>query len=273
MLSKELIKKIKHIEITSKRIVDEAFSGQYRSNFKGNGMEFEDIREYYSGDDVRNIDWNVTARYNRAFVKQYSEERELNIFLMIDISGSNNFGAKRDRIAEIGATISFSAIRNNDLVGMILFSDQIERFVPSQKGKRHVLSIIDTILTHEPKSKGTNLQNALRYYNRVMKRRSVLFLISDFMDEGYENELQGISKKHDVVLIHVSDPLETVIPSGGVFYFEDLETGELVTIGNHRGKVQLEQPSITNRSNVISICTDEDCVDKLKLYFTKRRSR
>ncbi|MBC7960947.1 MAG: DUF58 domain-containing protein [Vallitaleaceae bacterium] len=270
MLSKDLVKKIRHIEIKSKRLVDEIFSGQYRSSFRGKGMEFEEIREYYHGDDVRNIDWNVTARYGQAYVKQFSEERELNIFLMIDMSHSNDFGKKKDLIAELGATISFSATRNNDQVGLILFTDHVEKFIPSMKGKRHVLSIIDTILSFEPKSKGTKIQAALEYYDKVMKKRSVLFLISDFMDEGYNHALKSLSKKHDLIMIRVMDKVEEVIPSGAVFTFEDLETGEIVTIDNLKSEIKLEPVKGFNKNNIISIYTDEDYVKKLKMFFTRR---
>lgn len=273
MLSTELVKKIRHIEIKSKRLVDEIFSGEYKSNFKGKGMEFEDIREYYYGDDVRNIDWNVTARHNQAYVKQFSEERELNIFLMIDVSHSNDFGRKKELIAEIGATLSFSANRNNDRVGMVLFTDHVEKFIPSKKGKRHVLSIINTILTYEPQSRGTNIADALEYYNRIMKRRSVLFLISDFMDEGYERTIKRMSGKHDLIMIRVMDPIEESIPAGAVFTFEDLESGEIITIDNHKNQIRLEPFKGLNKSNMISIYTDEDYVKKLKMFFTKRGLR
>ncbi len=273
MLSKDLIKKIRHIEIKSKRLVDEIFSGEYRSNFRGKGMEFEDIREYYRGDDVRNIDWNVTARYDKAYVKQFSEERELNIFLMIDMSHSNDFGRKRELIAEIGATISFSATRNNDQVGLILFTDHVEKFIPSQKGKRHVLSIIDMILSFQPVAKGTKIEAALAYYDKIMKKRSVLFLISDFMDEGYSQALKSLSKKHDVIMIRVMDRVEEVIPSGAIFTFEDLETGELLTLDNLKSEIKLEPTKGLNKNNMISIYTDEDYVKKLKLFFGRRGIR
>lgn len=273
MLSTELVKKIRHIEIKSKRLVDEIFSGEYRSSFKGKGMEFEDIREYYHGDDVRNIDWNVTARHNQAYVKQFSEERELNIFLMIDISHSNDFGRKKELIAEIGATLSFSANRNNDRVGMILFTDHVEKFVPSKKGKRHMLSIIDTILSYEPRSKGTHIAKALEYYNRIMKKRSVLFLISDFMDEGYADAVKSMAGKHDLIMIRVMDPIEEQIPAGAVFTFEDLETGEIITIDNHKNQVELAPMKGLNKKNMISIYTHEDYVKKLKMFFMKRGLR
>lgn len=273
MLSKDLVKKIRHIEIKSKRLVDEIFSGEYRSSFRGKGMEFEDIREYYHGDDVRNIDWNVTARYDRAYVKQFSEERELNIFLMIDMSHSNDFGRKKELIAEIGATISFSAARNNDQVGVILFTDTAEKFIPSKKGMRHVLSIIDNILSFEPKSKGTNINEALIYFDRIMKKRSVLFIISDFMDEGYNYTLKSLAIKHDVILLRIMDRAEEVIPSGAIFTFEDLETGELVTIDNLKSHIKPEPMKGFNKNNMISIYTDEDYVKKLKLFFARRGTR
>ncbi len=170
MISKEIIKKIRHIEIKSSKLVEEVFSGEYHSRFKGKGMAFEDIREYYSGDDVRNIDWNVTARHNKPYVKQFSEERELNMFLLIDMSFSNKFGGKKDLIAELGATLSYSANKNNDRVGMIMFTDKIEKTIPSMTGKRHVLSIIENILTFEPKHKGTDIEKALKYFSKIEKK-------------------------------------------------------------------------------------------------------
>jgi uncharacterized protein (DUF58 family) len=273
ILSTELVKKIKHIEIKSKRLVDEIFSGEYRSSFRGKGMEFEDIREYYHGDDVRNIDWNVTARHNQAFVKQFSEERELNIFLLVDMSSSNDFGRKKELITEIAATISFSANRNNDRVGLILFTDYVEKFIPSKKGKRHVLSIIDNLLSYDPQSKGTNIKEALEYYNRIIKKRSIVFLISDFMDEGYENIIKSLSKKHDLIMIRIMDRVEENIPSGAIFTFEDLESGELITIDNHKNNTKLDLIKGLNKNNMISIYTDEDYVRKLKMFFMKRGLR
>lgn len=273
MLSTELVRKIKYIEIKSKRVVDEIFSGEYRSNFKGKGMEFEDIREYYRGDDVRNIDWNVTARYNQAFVKQFSEERELNIFLMIDVSSSNDFGRKKEIIAELGATLAFSANRNNDRVGMLLFTDKVEKIIPLKKGKRHVLSILDTLLSHEPESKGTDIKEAINYYSRIMKKRSVLFIISDFMDVGYESAIKSIAGKHEVIMIRIADPIEEKIPKGAVFTFEDLETGEIITVDNHKGQVELNPIKGINKRNIINIYTDEDYVKKLKLFFKRRGLR
>lgn len=270
MLSSELIKKVRHIEIKSKRLVDEIFSGEYRSSFKGKGMEFEDIREYYHGDDIRNIDWNVTARHGQAYVKQFSEERELNMFLMVDISQSNDFGDKKDLIAQIAATLAFSANRNNDKVGMLLFSDQIEKFIPSKNGRRHILSIIETLLNHEPISKGTNIKSALEYYNRIMKKRSVVFVISDFMDEGYEHIIKSLSKKHDLIMIRVMDQIEEDIPSGAVYTFEDLETGEIVTVNNNKNQIQIKPLNFASKNNLISMYSDEDFVKRLKMFFSKR---
>lgn len=271
MISKELIKKIRHIEIKSNRLVDEIFSGEYHSSFKGKGMEFEDIREYYQGDDIRNIDWKVTARHNQVYVKQYCEERELNMFLLIDVSNSNNFGNKKDFIAELGATLSYSANKNNDKVGMILFTDKIEKVVPSKSGKRHVLSIIENILSYQPTNKGTDIKGVLDFFNRIEKKRSVIFVISDFMDDNYEKELNLLWQKHDVVLIHVVDPAEENIPKGAIYYFQDSETDETVVVN------ALKEDPIKVKEhkagNVLKLYTNEDYVKKLKLFFYRRRSR
>lgn len=270
MISTEVIKKIRHIEIKSSHLVEEVFSGEYKSRFKGKGMAFEDIRQYYPGDDVRNIDWNVTARHNMTYVKQFSEERELNMFLLIDMSFSNNFGGKKDLIAEIGATLSYSANKNNDKVGMIMFTDKVEKTIPSLSGKRHVLTIIENILTYEPQHKGTNIEKALRYFSKIQKKRSVVFVISDFMDEGYEKALRMVSRNHDVVLVRVMDRTEERIPSGAIFTFEDLETGETVILDNLRGDKNIEETVSIPFGSVIQIYTDEDYVRLLRLFFAKR---
>lgn len=270
MLSKELVKKIRYIEIRSKRLVDEIFSGEYRSNFKGKGMEFEDIREYYHGDDVRNIDWNVTARHNQTYVKQFREERELNMFLMVDISKSNDFGRKMDVIAEISGTLAFSANRNNDRIGMLLFTDRIEKFIPSKKGKKHVLAIIDSLLTTRPRSKGTDITTALQYYNKVVKGRSVLFIISDFMDDGYLDMVRKMSKKHEIIMLRIVDPVEIKIPRGAIFSFEDLEDGSIVTLDNRMGDVDTINPNTKYIQNMLTIYTDGDYVKKLKQFFKRR---
>lgn len=273
MVSKELIKKIRHIEIKSNKLVDEIFSGEYRSNFKGKGMEFEDIRSYYPGDDVRNIDWNVTARHNTPFVKQFSEERELNMFLLIDGSNSNNFGHKKELIAEIGATLSYSANKNHDNVGMIMFTDQVEKVIPSKNGKRHVLSILEAILTFEPAHKGTNIGEALRFFYKIEKKRSVVFLISDFFDEGYENELKMVAKYHDLVLIRIIDRSEEQLPAGAIFTFEDLETGETVVLENLKKAYALPDRLKNLGRNGIKLYTDEDYVRQLKAFFLRKGQR
>ncbi|AUG58725.1 MAG TPA: DUF58 domain-containing protein [Ruminiclostridium sp.] len=272
MTSKELIKKIRRIEIISNKLAEEIFSGEYRSGFRGRGMEFEDIREYYPGDDVRNIDWNVTARHNKAYIKQFEEERELNVFLLIDMSHSNSFGKKMELIAQLGATLAFSAIRNNDKVGMLLFTEKVEKYIQSKSGKKHVLSIIENILDFKPELKGTNLSNALQHFNRIEKKRSVIFLISDFLDQGFEKDLKITSKHHDLVLIHIVDRAEEVIPQGAVFTFEDLETGEIFVLDNTKNQYKTKDHLDLPKSNYIKIYTDEDFVKPLKQFF-KRRSR
>lgn len=270
MISKELIKKIRHIEIKSNKLVEEIFSGEYHSNFKGKGMEFEEIREYYHGDNVKNIDWNVTARYNKPYVKQFSEERELNMFLLIDISNSNNFGKKKDFIAELGATLSYSANKNNDKVGMVLFTDKIEKVIPSKSGKRHVLSIIENIFAFEPNSKGTDIKNVLQYFNKIEKKRSIVFLISDFLDEDYEKEIKVFKRKHDLVLIKVKDPSEQCIPKGAIYTFEDLESGETFVMENMKQAKQLTRQDYVPSNQIIELFTNEDYVKKLKLFFRRR---
>lgn len=271
MISSELIRKIRHIEIKSNKLVDEIFSGEYRSGFRGKGMEFENIRQYYYGDDIRSIDWNVTARQNKAFVKQFSEEREMNMFILIDMSGSNSFAKKRDLIVELSATLAFSASKNNDRVGVIFFTDKVEKFIPSKNGRKHVLSIIENILDFTPKSKGTNISNALEFYNKVEKKRSVVFIISDFFDEGFEKEIKITSNRHDLVMLRVMDKSEEVIPAGAIFSFEDLETGEEIVIDNLKSDFKLQRNVDIFKNNSIDIYTDEDYVKPLKKFF-KRRS-
>jgi uncharacterized protein (DUF58 family) len=271
MISKEMIKKIKRIEIKSNKLVEEIFSGEYRSGFKGKGMEFEDIREYYNGDDVRNIDWNVTARNNKAYVKQFCEEREMNIFLIIDMSKSNSFGMKRDLIAEVGATLAFSASKNNDKSGAIFFTDRVEKFIPLKKGKRHALSIIENILTFKPVNKGTNLSAALQFFNHIEKKRSVVFLISDFFDDGYLKDLKMTNSRHDLVMLRIIEKAEEKIPAGAIFKFEDLETGETVVLDNLKSQYKPENKLIFFKNNLINIYTDEDYVKPLRKFFQKRR--
>ena len=270
MNSSELAKKVRRIEIQSNKLVDEIFSGEYRSGFRGKGIEFENIRHYVAGDDVRSIDWNVTARYNKAFVKQYCEEREMNLFLLIDMSRSNSFGKKKEFIAEISATLALSANRNNDRVGVIFFTGKVEKFIPSKSGKKHVLAIIENILNYEPQQADTSIANVLHYFNRVEKKRSVVFLISDFLDAGYEREIKASSNRHDLVRIRVLDKAEEHIPAGAIFTFEDLETGETLILDNTKQDFIMSHPNSQSQRNLITIYTDEDYVRPLKKFFRKR---
>jgi len=236
-------------------------------------MEFEDIRQYYPGDDVRSIDWNVTARHNQTYVKQFSEERELNMFLLIDVSKSNNFGNKKEFIAELGATLSYSANKNNDKVGMILFTDKVEKVIPSKAGRRHTLSIIETILDYKPENKGTNIEEALKYFNRIEKKRSVVFVISDFMDTNYDQGLKMVGNKHDLVLLRVIDPVEESIPKGAIYTFEDLESGETFVLDNLKSEMKTSQILETKGLNMITLLTNEDYIKALKLFFHRKVRR
>ena len=272
-MTTELAKKIRRIEIKSGKLVDEIFSGEYRSGFRGKGMEFENIRLYVPGDDVRNIDWNVTARQNKAYVKQFREEREMNIFLLIDMSRSNSFGQKRDFIAEISATLAFSATRNNDRVGVVFFTGKVEKFIPSKSGKSHVLSIIESILNFEPKETGTNISDALHFFNLIEKKRSIVFIISDFLDEGYEKDLRVSATRHDLIRIRVVDRAEERIPAGGIFTFEDLETGETFVMDNMKKDFDITPPETGSAKNLITIYTDEDYVKPLRGFFKQRGAK
>ncbi len=270
MVSRELIKKIRRIEIKSNKLVEEIFSGEYRSGFHGKGIEFDDIRQYYPGDDVRSIDWNVTARQNKAYVKQFQEEREMNMFLLIDLSHSNNLGLKKDIIVELGATLAFSAIKNNDKVGAILFTDKIEKLIPSKSGKKHVLSIIEDILRLEPEHKGTDIKKALQYFNKIEKKKSIVFVISDFLDDDYEKEIKISDKKHDLVLVRIIDRSEERLPAGAIFSFEDLETGETIVLDNLKKERQLNPVRNLPVRNLINIYTDQNYVKALKHFFKRR---
>ncbi len=230
MRNQELFKKVRELEITTRGLVNQVFSGEYHSVFKGRGMEFSEVREYQIGDDIRNIDWNVTARLGHPFIKVFEEERELTLMLLIDMSGSQDFGSKkktkRDIAAEISAILSFSALKNNDKVGCIIFTDVIEKFIPPGKKKTHILRIIREILSFEPTHKGTSIKGALEYLNSVIKKRSIVFVISDFMDKGYEQNMRIIGRKHDLVGIVLNDEREKDFPASGFIKFIDPETSE-----------------------------------------------
>ncbi len=228
----ELIKRVRKIEIKTKGLSKHLFAGEYHSAFKGKGMSFSEVRGYQFGDDVRNIDWNVTARYNEPFVKAFEEEREQIVMLLVDISQSAFFGSvrqfKHQIIAEIGAVLAFSAINNNDKVGLILFSDTIEKYIPPQKGKGHILRIIRELLHDAPQNSGTNLSKALEFFNNIQKKRSITFILSDFMTKGYDDALRIAARRHDVIGVHLFDPLETVLPKNiGLILAEDAETGKM----------------------------------------------
>ena len=231
MIPSELIRKIRRIEIVTSRLADQQLAGQYHSVFRGRGMAFEEVRPYQPGDDVRVIDWNVSARMNEPYVKLFVEEREMTVLLLVDMSASGLFGtrdqSKRELCAEVAAVLAFSAIRNDDRVGLVAFTDRVEKYVPPKKGRKHVLAVLSEILTHRPRQRGTDLSAALDFLGRVSRRRSVAFLISDFLASDYERALRLVARKHDVVPVVVVDPLEEELPDLGLVAFEDLETGRV----------------------------------------------
>lgn len=238
----ELIKKVRRIEIKARGLTNELFSGEYHSAFKGRGMSFSEVREYQYGDDIRNIDWNVTARFDHPYVKVYEEEREMTVMLLLDVSGSENFGTqaalKREVLTEISAVIAFSVIQNNDKIGVILFSDQVELFIPPRKGKSHVLRIIRDLLNFEPRRTGTNIGMAVKYFTNVVKKRSTAFLISDFIDTGFEDALKIAARKHDLISMRLRDPLETELPKAGMLRIQDAETGRISWVDTASRKVR-----------------------------------
>jgi uncharacterized protein (DUF58 family) len=234
MIPKELFQKIRRLEIRTKGMVDNVFGGEYHSAFKGRGIEFSEVRPYQIGDDIRNIDWNVSARMDETYVKVFEEEREQTLMLLVDISGSEDFGSqykmKRDVAAEVCAVVAFSAIQNNDKVGMLLFSDTVELFVPPKKGRRHVLRLIRDLFAHEPMSRGTDLAVALRHTLRLLRQRSIVLMISDFFDADFDRPLRALAQRHDTVAVHLQDPRETSLPNVGLAELTDAETGETVVV-------------------------------------------
>ena len=240
MTPREILKKVRHIEIRTRKLVNDSLAGGYHSVFKGRGMEFSEVREYQYGDDVRTIDWNVTSRMGTPYVKKFVEERELTVMLVVDASGSSDFGStpqvKEEMMAEISALVAFSAARNNDRVGLILFTDKVEKFVPPRKGRRHVLRVIREILYHEPESRGTDIAGALEYLSRLVRRRAVVFLVSDFLAAGYERPLRIANRVHDLVAFSVQDPRELEMPAVGLIALEDAETGEVQVVDTSSAK-------------------------------------
>ena len=287
METKELLKKVRKIEIKTRGLTRQIFAGEYHSAFKGRGMTFSEVREYQYGDDIRNIDWNVTARFNHPYVKVFEEELELTVMLLIDLSASGDFGTrehlKRNLITEISAVLSFSAIENNDKIGVIMFSDRIEKYIPPQKGRKHILRIIRELLEFRPESTGTNISESLRFLTNVIKKRCTAFLISDFRDKGYARSLQVANNKHDVVALHIYDRRETELPPVGLIRVLDAETGQERWLDTARRRVResyamkweshLEMMSeIFTRAGVdhVSLQTGEDYVKPLIWLFKKR---
>lgn len=287
METKELLKKVRKIEIKTRRLSDHIFGGEYHSAFKGRGMTFSEVRQYQFGDDVRNIDWNVTARYNEPFVKVFEEERELTMMLMVDVSGSELFGTsknfKKDIVTEIAATLAFSATKNNDKIGLILFSDQIELYIPPKKGTSHVLRIIRELIEFNPQSQKTNLSTALKFLSNVMKKKTIVFVLSDFMDDNYDHTMKIVGNKHDVTGIRVYDRREKEIPNLGVVQMYDRETGKYRWVNTTSKKLRrgyaanylervnyFRQTFSRSGSGILSTRVDEDYVKKLMGYFKQR---
>jgi len=290
MIPKEILKKVKQIQIRSSRLVNDVLAGEYVSVFKGRGMEFDEVREYQPGDDIRTIDWNVTARLGHPYIKRYTEERELTIMFLVDLSFSGEFGSKKqfkNEIAtEICALLALSAVRNNDKVGLILFTDKIEKFVPPKKGKTHVLRVIREVLYYKPENKGTDISIALEYLLKVTKRKTVCFLVSDFITEGFERALRIANKRHDMVAVSITDPRELEIPNVGFVELEDAETGEITLVDTSDRKMMerynkfniknMEDRSKLLRSmgvDLVDIRTDSSYVEPIMKFFRAREKR
>ncbi len=286
----EILKKIRALEIKTKGLVETAFAGDYHSVFKGRGMNFEDVREYQPGDEIRAIDWNVTARLGTAFVKKFTEERELTVMLIVDVSASGNFGSamqsKRELAAEVACLLAFSAIRNNDKVGLILFTDRMELFIPPKKGRSHTLRLIREILFFEPAGRGTNPALALDYLNKVVTRRAVVFFVSDFQTPDFSHTLAVSGRRHDFIAVHIQDEREQVLPNVGIITLEDAETGEQIEINTaDRGTRarfsdladekahELSRTLRRNNIDAITLRTSEDYLPALRSFFKLRERR
>ena len=290
METTELLKKVRKIEIKTRGLSNQIFSGEYHSAFKGRGMAFSEVREYIPGDDIRSIDWNVTARLNHPYVKIFEEERELTVVLLVDISASGDFGTrkqfKRELITELCAVLSFSAIQNNDKIGVIFFTDRIEKFIPPKKGKSHILRIIRELIDFQPEGKGTDIGHALRYFTNMIKKRSIAFLISDFLGYGFQDALKIASRKHDLVAIRIHDRYEAELPDLGLIRLQDAESGRLLWVDSSRRSVreqyhrnwlqkQKELDTLFARSGVdqSKIATDQNYVPPLINLFKIREKR
>lgn len=292
MLTSELMKKIKRIEIRTRRMVDDSYAGEYHSVFKGRGMEFDEVRPYQIGDEIRTIDWNVTARTGEPYVKRYVEERELTVMLVVDASASENFGSvnrfKRELAAELTAVLSFAATTNNDKVGLLIFTDQIELFIPPRKGRKHVLRLVRELLAFEPESKGTNIRMALEKVNQILKRRSIVFLVSDFMatPESYQRALSVTNRRHDLIAVDLNDPLDKAIDNVGLLALEDPESGAIVWVDTSSSRWQnayrqrMEQlenskTRVFRQASVdrIDIHTNQEYTVPLTRFFKERAQR
>ena len=290
MIPAEILKKVRLIEIKTRHIVNNIFGGEYHSVFKGMGMEFAEVREYYPGDDIRAIDWNVTARTGKPFIKKYDEERELTVMLIVDVSASGFFGTgeslKSDIMIELASILSFSAIKNNDKVGLLLFSDKIEEFIPPKKGKSHVLRVIREMIYHKAKDRKTDISIALEHIQKVLKRKSIIFLLSDFWDDSYQQTMKLINKKHDLINIQILDKAEIAIPKLGMVKFHDAETQKSAWIDTNNKQVQnISTKYIQNKNKVIkefckknkidfiSIDTAEGYLNPLEQFFSTRMHR
>lgn len=288
--TREILKKVKQIEVSTRSVVNEVFSGEYHSVFKGRGMEFAEVREYQPGDDVRTIDWNVSARSGHPFVKVFEEERELTVMLLVDVSSSGNFGTaerfKREIAAELSAVLAFSAIKNNDKVGLMIFSDKIEKYIPPRKGKKHVLRVIREILFYKPQDSKTDLNVALEYLSRIIKRKSTVFLISDFLTESFEKSLHVANRKHDIIAISITDPREVTLPDVGLIELVDAETGEAISVDTGSSAIrngfyqsasahQKQLKSLFRSIGVdhIDILTDRSYVEPINRFFRMRARR
>jgi uncharacterized protein (DUF58 family) len=290
MIPLEVMRQIRRIQIRTSRMVNEFLAGQYESVFKGQGMEFKEVRAYVPGDDVRTIDWNVTARTGDPHVKIMAEERELTVMLMVDMSGSGRFGSvsrfKNELAAELCAVLAFSAIMNNDKVGLMIFTDKVELMVPPQKGRKHVLRVIREVLCHEPQGRGTDIPAALHYLNNVTRRKAVVFLVSDFMADNYETALRLANKRHDIIAVAVTDPREEDLPSVGIASLRDAETGREVLVNTSDGKVRRAYADLAaaraqarderfrkTRVDAMYVRTDQPYVNEIHRFFRMREKR
>jgi uncharacterized protein (DUF58 family) len=290
MLPREVVNQIRRLQLRARRAVEDMLGGEYHSVFKGVGMAFEEVREYQPGDDIRAIDWNVTARMGHPFIKRYIEERELTVILLVDCSGSQQFGTqmqqKREVAAEIAALLAFCAIANNDKVGLIAFTDHVERFVPPRKGTSHALRVIRDILFFQPANRGTSIKQALDFLNRVQRRRAIVFLLSDFIDRDFEKVLQRTGRRHDLTAVHIADPREETLPAVGLLEVEDAETGRRLVVdtasaalrsglaeaARHRREA-IRQTSRSARVDLIEVSTDGGHLDALVHFFEQREKR